>query len=77
MRKIPSRDETGDQRCSPAVEDWGPAFLKRQVNRGAGRKTVIRKLNKARSQQEKVILADAACVEAWQEGVAYCSKVEI
>ncbi|CAM9273214.1 unnamed protein product, partial [Ectocarpus fasciculatus] len=53
-------------------EVWGPAFLKRQSNRGVGRKEALRKLAK---HLEKAAAASAACRSGWERGQDYFRAV--
>ncbi|CAB1120910.1 unnamed protein product [Ectocarpus sp. CCAP 1310/34] len=56
-------------------EVYRPAFLKRQSNRGVGRKEALRKLAKHRSQLEKAAAASAACRSGWERGQDYFRAV--
>ncbi|CAB1104296.1 unnamed protein product [Ectocarpus sp. CCAP 1310/34] len=47
---------------------YRPAFLKRQSNRGLGRKEALRKLAKHQSQLQKEAAASAACRSGWERG---------
>ncbi|CAB1109141.1 unnamed protein product [Ectocarpus sp. CCAP 1310/34] len=77
---IASRDLPGDmldavKEVHQHQEVWGPAFLKRQSNRGVGRKEALRKLAKHRSQLEKAAAASAACRSGWERGQDYFRAV--
>lgn len=75
VRDLGSAMLAASQEVDRHERDWRPAFLKRQSNRGVGRKEALRKLAKHRSQLEKEALASAACTAGWEKGVEYFRAV--
>ncbi|CAM9800163.1 unnamed protein product [Ectocarpus sp. 4 AP-2014] len=61
VRDLSSAMLAAAQELDKHEEDWRPAFLKRQSNRGVHRSEAPRKLAKHRSQLEKAALAAVAC----------------
>lgn len=75
VRDLSSAMLDAAQEVEKHEQDWRPAFLKRQSNRGMCRREALRKLAKHRRQLEKAALASAACREGWETGVEYFHAV--